>query len=321
MKIFIIPLLLFACLQTNAQDKTIKELRDEAGRAIKRDPEDTIPQTWKTGALYNLALTQGSLSNWAAGGDNFSLSVNSIMNLYAFYKKDRHSWDNMFDFNLGYVQTTSLGGRKNDDRIDLLSKYGFALNDQLNLAGLFNLRSQLFNGFTYDDEGQATLSSSFLSPAYIMLSPGLDYKPSSNFSLFASPITTRWVIVRNEELAAKGLYGVRPGRNSNLEVGAFLTANYIQEFSRTVSYRGRVDLFSNYRRNPKNVDLFMTHVLALKISRLLSFSWNVDMIYDDDVRIFGDKGTSAALQVKSLVGAGLLLKVNNLRKPRTEASE
>lgn len=36
--------------------------------------------------------------------------------------------------------------------------------------------------------------------------------------------------------------------------------------------------------------------------------WSVDMIYDDDVRLFGDNGRSAALQLKSLVGLGLLLK-------------
>ena len=57
----------------------------------------------------------------------------------------------LFDFNLGYVKTTSLGSRKNDDRIDFLSKYGYALNSKLNVAGLFNFRSQLFKGYTYDN--------------------------------------------------------------------------------------------------------------------------------------------------------------------------
>ena len=45
-----------------------------------------------------------------------------------FIKKEKHSWDNTFDFNLGYVKTTSLGSRKNDDRFDLLSKYGYAIS-------------------------------------------------------------------------------------------------------------------------------------------------------------------------------------------------
>ena len=52
----------------------------------------------------------------------------------------------------------------------------------------------------------------------------------------------------------------------------------------------------------------MTNMLALKISKAFSASWNVDFIYDDDVRIFGKNQSSAALQVKSIIGLGLQLK-------------
>lgn len=306
-------LLLCSTLLCQAQDTTVKRLQNEATRAITKDPKDTIPRTWRTGGLYNLAITQGSLSNWAAGGDNFSLALTSVLNLYAYYNHERHYWDNLLDFNLGYVNTTSLGARKNDDRLDFLSKYGYRLTDNWSVAGLFNFRSQLFKGYTYEDDEKRTFSSAFLSPAYITLSAGMDFKTGRHFSLFISPITTRWVVVANDSLSAQGTYGVTPGKKSNLEVGAFLTANYFKEFTPTVSYRGRLDLFSNYRRNPGNIDLFMTNVLALKLSRVLSFTWNVDFIYDDDVRIFGPQNASPALQVKSLLGAGLLVRMSNSR--------
>jgi hypothetical protein len=52
----------------------------------------------------------------------------------------------------------------------------------------------------------------------------------------------------------------------------------------------------------------MTNMLAFKISKVLTASWNVDFIYDDDVRIFGDNKSSAALQVISIIGLGLQLK-------------
>lgn len=307
MRILFLMLCTAIMLQSNAQDATVKELKIEAARAIKKDAADTVAKTWKTGGLYNINIAQGSLSNWAAGGDNFSLSVTSVLNAYAFYKKGRHSWDNTFDFNLGYVKTTSLGNRKNDDRIDLLSKYGYAIAPKWNLAGLFNFRSQLFKGYTYE-EGIRTLSSAFLSPAYITLSAGFDYKPNEDFSVFVSPATARWVVVRNNALSAKGAYGVDSGSNSNLEIGAFVTANYFKELSSTITYRGRLDLFSNYRHNPQNIDLFMTNVFAAKLSRVLAVTWNLDLIYDDDVRIFGNDGTSAATQIKSLLGVGLLVK-------------
>ncbi|MDF2382834.1 DUF3078 domain-containing protein [Nostoc ellipsosporum NOK] len=290
-----------------AQDQRVKALKSESERNIKKDPADTAQKTWKAGGQYAINVSQGSLNNWAAGGDDFSLSINSVANLFAFYKKGKHSWDNTLDFNLGYVNTTSLGSRKNDDRIDLLSKYGYALNPKLNLAGLFNFRSQFFKGYTYDDTSRA-LASDFLSPAYLLLSAGIDYKPVEGLSIFVSPATSRWVFVMDDTLSAKGLYGVDSGRHSTYEIGAFASINYMKEFNKVVSYKGRLDLFSNYRKKPANVDIFFTNVVNVKLTRLLSATYSLDLIYDDDVRLFGKEGTSPALQLKSLIGLGLLLK-------------
>lgn len=290
-----------------AQDQTIKKLRQDSERSVSKDPADTAKKVWKKGGLYGINISQGSLSNWAAGGDDFTLSINSVLSLFAFYKKDKHSWDNTLDFNLGYVRTTSLGSRKNDDRIDILSKYGYALNSKLNLAGLVNFRSQLFKGYTYAEDVK-TFSSAFLSPAYVLLSPGLDYKPTSNLSLFISPATVRWTIVKDDTLSAHGLYGVDTGKHVNTEIGAFASINYFKEFNKIVTYKGRLDLFSNYKSNPQNIDLYMTNVLNVKLSKVLSMTYSLDMIYDDDVRLFGKTGEGARMQLKSLVGIGLLMK-------------
>jgi hypothetical protein len=264
-----------------------------------------VKQTWKKGGLYSLNISQGSSSNWAAGGEDFSLSVTSLLSLYAFYKKDKHSWDNSFDFNLGYVKTTSLGSRKNDDRFDLLSKYGYAIGKKVSVSGLVNLRSQFFDGYTYQDDVKA-FSSTFMAPGYFLLGAGLDYKPNKDLSIFVSPATARWVIVKDTALSNKGLYGVKPGESSILEFGAFVTINYLKEFNKVLTYKGRLDLFSNYRHNPQNVDVNMSNTLSAKISKILSVTWGLDLIYDDDAKLFGPNRTSPALQVKSLVGVGLL---------------
>ena len=293
-------------LQTAAQDKTVKNLQSESSREIKKDA-DTATQYWKKGGIYNINLSQSSLNNWAAGGDEFSLSVNSALSLFAFLKKEKHSWDNTLDFNLGLLKSSSLGSRKNDDRIDLLSKYGRAISTQWNIATLFNFRSQLFKGYNYEDD-KKTVTSDFLSPAYILLGLGMDYKPNSEFSLFLSPLTARWVIVKDDSLAAKGLYGVEPGRNSKSEFGAFISANYMKNLTTNLTYKGRLDLFSNYKNNPQNIDVFMSNAFSVKLWKLVAATWNLDLIYDDDVKLFGPDNNGAALQVKSLVGVGLLVK-------------
>lgn len=300
-------ILVFVSHIGKAQDKTIRQLKEASEKTIKKNADDTLKQVWKTGGVYSINLSQGSLNNWAAGGDEFSLSLNSLLSVFAFYKKDKHSWDNTLDFNLGYVKTSSLGSRKNDDRIDILSKYGYALGPKVNLSGLFNFRSQLFKGYTYPDNVK-TFSSAFLSPAYILLSPGIDYKPNSDLSIFISPATIRWVIVKDDSLSAKGFYGVDSGKHSISEFGAFASINYMKEFNKIVSYKSKLDLFSNYKKNPQNIDIYFTNVLNVKLSKVLSATWSVDMIYDDDVRLFGKNRNSAALQFKSIVGIGLLFK-------------
>lgn len=306
MKKLLLAASLLTTVVVKAQDETIKKLSKDASVTIKKD-EDTTQKVWKRGGLYNLNVSQGSLNNWAAGGDNFSLAINSILNLYAFYKKGKHSWDNTLDFNFGYIKTTSLGARKNDDRIDLLSKYGHAIAPHWNLSGLVDLRSQLFKGYTYEKDVRK-LSSAFLSPAYLLASLGFDYKPGDHFSLFLSPATARWTIVKDDSLAAKGLYGVEPGKHTRSEFGAFVSASYLNDVNKSISYKARLDLFSNYKHNPEKIDVYMTNVLAVKLSKVLSATWNVDLIYDDDIRLFGADGKSAAVQLKSLVGLGLLLK-------------
>src|SRR5688572_569521 len=215
MKKLLLLLTLFAFLYCGAQDETIKTLQKESGKTISKDPADTIPKIWKLGGLYSLTVTKGSLSNWVAGGEEFSFSINSMLSVFAYYKKDRHSWDNTFDFNLGYVNTTSLGGRKNDDRFDLVSKYGYALKPKINLSALFNVRSQFFNGYTFDADDVKTYTSTFMAPGYLLLSAGIDFKPATDLSIFVSPATARWVIVKDTVLANQGLYGVEPGETSN----------------------------------------------------------------------------------------------------------
>ncbi len=305
-KPLLVAVALLLTFHSYSQDETIKNLRKEAEKNIKKDA-DTTKRIWRKGGLYNLNIAQGALNNWAAGGDEFSLSLNSVLNVFAFYKKNKTSWDNIVDFNLGYVKTSSLGSRKNDDRIDILSKYGYALNPKLNAAGLFNFRSQFFKGYTYTDDVK-TLASNFLSPAYILLSAGLDYKPTANLSIFVSPLTSRWIIVNDDTLSARGQYGVDPGKHSKNEIGAFASINYIKVINKNVGYKGRLDLFSNYKRDPGNVDLFMSNMLNVTLSKVLAVTWSVDLIYDDNVKLFGKNKTSPALQLKSLVGIGFLVK-------------
>lgn len=290
-----------------AQDAVIRRMQTESLRPVKKYIPDSLIKKWKSGGNYTLTIGQGTLSNWAAGGDQFSFTINTILQLYSYYRKDRNSWDNTLDIFFGYINTTSLGSRKNDDRFDLISKYGYSLNKKVNLATLFNLRSQFIRGYTYPNNVK-TFASTFMSPGYIIFSQGLDFKPKKNLSVFFSPLTARWVIVTDPELSRRGEYGVKPGTKSINQLGAFGTLTFEKNFTKYVLYKTRVDLFSNYKTNPQNIDLFVTNVLTAKIGKNLALNWNLDLVYDDDVRLFGAAKKSPGLQLKSIVGIGLQVK-------------
>ncbi len=305
-----LSLMLFTAIK--AQDETIQNLRKESNRNIKKEV-DTSQWKWKRGGLISAALAQGSLSNWAAGGDNFSLSIAAYFNYFSFYRSGKHTWDNNFDINLGFVQTTSLGSRKNDDRFDIVSKYGYSLGQKWYLSGLLNLRSQFFDGYNFN-ENIGTFSSTLFSPAYILTSVGFDYKPTSNFSMFLSPLTNRLILVTDPTLSKRGSYGVDSGKHVANEVGAFATLNYSLPISKDITYKSRLDLFSNYKNHPQNLDLFMTNMVSFKINKFLSATYSLDLIYDDDVKLFGANSNSPALQVKSLIGIGYLMQMKTKKK-------
>lgn len=296
-----------------SQDIPVRTLPTEVFRSVKKDANDTAKWTWKRGGLLSMNLSQGSLSNWAAGGENFSMAVTSYVNYFLLHKKKNYTWDNSLDFNLGFVQATSLGSRKNDDRLDILSKFGYRVDttNKIYATALFNFRTQFFDGYTYAGD-VATLSSTFLSPAYVLLSVGFDYKPYKNLSIFLSPLTSRLTALASKRLYEKGLYGIPAGKKAINELGAFSSINYTQNIGKTITYKGRIDLFSNYNNHPQNVDVYMTNLVSFKINKLLSATYNLDLIYDDDVKLFGPDKNSPALQVKSLIGIGFLMKLNNV---------
>jgi len=300
----------------HAQNR-IQQLRDEAnGAVIIKDPNDTTKMTWKTGGLYNLNFNQAAISNWSAGGDKSALSLSTLLNLYAFYKDGRRSWDNTLLLAYGITSTTSLGTRKADDRMDVVSKYGYDVGKKWYLSTLFNFRSQFSAGYNYVDQNTRVLTSNFLSPGYFLLSLGMDYKPNDNFSLFLSPLTARMIVVNNDSLASIGAFGVDSGKHSRFELGSYASINYKTNLSKTAAYTGRLDLFSDYLRRPQNVTVYMTNILAVKVNRLISMNLSVTLIYDNDTKSVHSDGTvgGPALQLQEVMGIGLAYQFDNKKR-------
>ncbi len=311
-KSILIPALLsIGCISFLQAQNPAQSLQNAVkGATVTKDPKDTTKMTWKTGGLFNLTFNQAELSNWAAGGDKSALSLNTLLNLYAYYTDGKNSWDNFLLAAYGMTSTTSLGTRKTDDRFDYTSRYGYDLGKKWYLSALLDFRSQFAPGYNYTTENTKQLTSDLLAPAYALLSIGMDYKPNNSFSLFLSPITARELIVKNDSLAAHGAYGVDSGKTSRFEFGAYASLNFNTNLSKTAAYIGRLDLFSDYLDHPGNVAMYMTNVLNVKVTSLISMNLNLTLIYDDRIKSVKADGTPGgpALQLQEVLGVGLAYK-------------
>ena len=246
-------------------------------------------------------LNQGSLSNWAAGGEQNTLGINGIFNYGINFRKGKNTWDNYFNLALGFQNASSYSKfRKTDDLIDITSKYGYQVSKKWYAATLINFNSQALEGFAYTDTVNTKISN-FLAPGKLLVSLGMDYRPNDHFSLFMSPITTRWLFKKDPDFYALDKFGVPAFKKNYNEIGAYITAKYNVPLSKWATYAARLDFFSNYQRKPQNVDVYMTNLLAMKFNTWLGTTVSIDMIYDDDV--------IKKTQLKEILGIGLTLKL------------
>jgi hypothetical protein len=292
--------------------------------------------TWHKGGIGGLNFNQVALSNWAAGGES-SMALGIISNLYANYADSIKTWDNTLDLGYGFIRSGGSPIRKNDDRIDLLSRFGRkAFTEKLRYAALLNFKSQFAPGYAYPDD--STVISRFLAPGYIIASLGMDWKPTDYMSLFLSPATGKTTLVVDQDLADVGAYGVeraeydtsgskiKDGRMVRGEFGAYFNFNFNKPIWENVNLYTRLTLFSNYADHPENIDVNWDMLIGMKINKFLAATISTTLIYDHDVpvpiyeEVNGVKmkvGTGPRTQFKEVFALGLSYKFDHysVREP------
>lgn len=291
----------------------------EGEKKLREVNADTI-MGWKKGVVAAINFSQTSLTNWAAGGQN-SLSLNGLFSGFTTYKQAKSSWDNLLEIGYGLLKQGSEGYRKTDDKIDFTSKYGREAFKKFNYAALLNFRTQMSPGYKYPDT-EDKISDAF-APAYLLLALGLDYKPSTYVSAFIAPLTSKFTFVTDRILSDAGAFGVTPGKTSRSEIGGYLRAIYTRsdfkgEFLKNVAFTMKLDLFSNYRDKPQNIDVNWETLIALKVNKYISVSFNTNLVYDDNIKVPVDRNGNGVFepteapgprtQFKEILGAGFSYK-------------
>jgi hypothetical protein len=279
---------------------------------------------WKKGGFVLLNLAQSGSRNWAGGSEKFSLVFGGHINLWAIRKAGKNTWANYADIGYSMVNTHDQGVRKLDDKLDLVTQYTYELKKKISVGTWINLRSQLTNGYDYTETKRRRISGLF-APAYIVFAPGVEWKATSYWSFFLSPAAVRWVVVTNRpysfnyqggmkpdssmERPLASLYGVDPERQVRVEVGPFFTTKFNKEICKNVHYTSRLDLQSDItHQTPFNLDVYWTNFVGMRVNKWLHVTYNFDLIYEDEAKMFGKNKNVAAAQLKSMLGVGVAAK-------------
>lgn len=272
---------------------------------------DTLKR-WEVKGLFSLNFSQISLTNWAAGGRSSTAGV-GIFNLQANYTKDNLLWENNLDLGYGLIREQKRQMVKSDDKIDFTSKLGLKQSEKLYYTLLFNYKTQFTEGYKYPNT--TDVISNFMAPGYFTLALGLDYKPQKDLSFFFSPATAKLTVVSDENLSNQGAFGVDPGKNTRMEVGAILKMDMNTEIMKNVTLNNKVELFSNYLEKPQNIDIDWDLMLNMKVNDYLSANLITNLIYDDDVKVPIDdnedgtfESSGPRIQFKEILGIGLNIK-------------
>lgn len=257
---------------------------------------------WTDGGMFSVSFNQISFVNWSAGGLN-SISGVAKAQYFINYKKGIVSWDNVMDFGYGLSKVKDLALQKNEDVIDLQSKLGINALNKWFYTGLLNFKSQFAPG--YSDKENLNRISDLLSPAYLFMSLGMDYKPSDAFTLMLSPVTGKMTMVIDEGLRSK--YGftdtlktIRP------EFGAYLKTALKKDIMKNVTLMSELGLFSNYLKDPQYIDIDWKVGINMKVNKFISAQLSTNLIYDHDIKDPLDG--VAKVQFKELFGVGFSFK-------------
>lgn len=275
---------------------------------------------WTTGGFQAVNFNQVSLTNWSKGGQN-SFAVTVLGNAFANYKFDGFTWENNLNLAYGLIRNAGEGFKKNEDKIDYLTRLNKKVTKTLSLAATARFESQFAPG--YDDAAPAENNpkiSDFMAPAYIKVSLGLNYQPDKYFAIYFSPAAGKFTIVSDDSIAAKNIYIPTTAKNNKFrpEFGALASLTYQnKDLLKNIGIRSSMELFNNYtdpnKPNRKNIDIDWQTIFDIKLGKYIGANLFTHLLYDNDTKYIEYQGDTpitrgARTQFKEVFGIGFSYK-------------
>lgn len=246
------------------------------------------PNFWKKTAYASLHFSQYSISdNWYQGGESTN-ALNSELRLTANYDdKQKVQFENTMEIKLGFITAPSdtvHHYKTNADLFRLNSKLGVKAAKNLYYTLIAQFKTQFFSNYRTNTND---LISTFLSPAQLDLSLGLDYKldrPKYSLSVAALPLSYTFVYIANDDIINPSSFNVEPGRSTANMYGSRITANLNWTIIPNLTYRSKFEYFTTYEKVIANWE----NTFEFKFNRYLSTKIFFHTRFDDGVTLTED---------------------------------
>jgi hypothetical protein len=276
------------------------------------------PLNWRYHSESAFILSQTALSNWVKGGEN-SISTAMDVTYYADYnnKPLKLSSNNFVRLKLGFLKSGSDKIKKNIDLLETNSKFNHKAFGKFDFSAIMLIKTQIANGYTYSRDSNNMevrhLVSKLFNPVTLTVGIGLDYKPNKTTSINFSPLSYKGTFVIDPATIDQTLYGITKGKRSKNEPGASLmVSNEFKPF-KNLTVTNRLQLFTNYIKNPQNIDVDWEMIAQLNLNWFTDVRFNTHLIFDDDTKtpiLMGD-GTekkTARIQFKEMLGFSFVFR-------------
>lgn len=256
---------------TDNDSKSLAELFHEAFEAPEkmRSLPKKEKSPWELSGEENLQMSQMFVNKaWAKGGEK-NVSLSSDMRAKAVYTKKRHSWESSGIHKVGFTHTSVLGTRVSNDAFELSTKYGFKAANKWYYSYMTTFKTQLFRNYANNDVQKTDLKSTMLSPAYLQLVVGMDYKVS-NLSILLSPYTASITVVADTSDIDQTKFGISKNRRSSWVNGFSVNTTWTKTITYGVTYSTKMELFYEYFEKNGQKRFNWENVIDMQINRFLT---------------------------------------------------
>lgn len=264
---------------------------------------------WKNFSVANVQFTQNYISdNWHQGGES-NISLLATFNRRFEYRDDKNiQFDNEIDWRAGFFSTPSDTLRMfkvSEDQFRLTSKFGYKAFGKWYYTASVEFKTKLFNAYKANTR---EMLSSFLTPAEMYFSLGMDYKTKfdspniQNLSVFISPVTYNLKLAVRDEKVDVTRFGIDKGKKTVSSVGSMIRANISYPVIKNILWESRFYYYTTYSNIVSEWENSFTFIL----NRFFTTRIFCIVRYDDNVVLKDDN--NSFFQVKEFLSIGFTYK-------------